>query len=184
MATVCASNSNATTSDCQPCSFNCTNLAAAPYYTAAAPFGEVAHWITASGVIDASGSIGSPNTGEINTGFPSGEAFAEWLPNQPRSPAVTVPDPKGSITIESETKPAATAAIDPPATAWISCQAQVGMSPFLPSRNVPLGPEGRYHADGRNGVGSAFVGLWVASAEPADQRAPTARRPVEPSMLG
>jgi hypothetical protein len=72
----------------------------------------------------------------------------------------------------------------PAAEEGSSCQAQVGMSPFLPSRNVPLGPEGRYHADGRNGVGSAFVGLWVASAEPADQRAPTARRPVEPSMLG
>jgi hypothetical protein len=135
MATVCTGNSNAVADSCQPCSFNCTNLAAAPYYTASAPFGEVASWVTASGVIDASGSIGSPNTGTINTAFPSGAAFADWLPNQPQSPAVTVPDPKGSITIESEMKPAATATINPPATPWISIPGYADYFTF----NTPVG---------------------------------------------
>jgi len=120
MATVCAGNSDATASDCQLCSFNCTNLAVAPYYTASAPFGEVANWIVTSGEIDASGSIGSPNMGAINTTFPSGAAFAQWLTYQPPSPAVSTTDPQGSITIESEMKPTATATIDPPATTWIS----------------------------------------------------------------
>ena len=135
MATVCTGNSNATTSDCQLCSFNCTNLATAPYYTASAPFGEVANWILSSGEIDASGSIGSPNTGAINTAFPSGAAFAQWLSLQPPSPAVATADPQGSITIESEMKPAATATINPPATPWISIPGYADYFTF----NTPVG---------------------------------------------
>ena len=135
MATVCTGNSNAVADSCQPCSFSCTNLAAAPYYTSSAPFGEVASWVTASGVIDASGSIGSPNTGTINTGFPSGAAFAQWLTLQPPSPAVATADPQGSITIESEMKPAATATINPPATPWISIPGYADYFTF----NTPIG---------------------------------------------
>jgi hypothetical protein len=105
---VCDGNTTAI-SECQPCSFQCTNLATAPYYAASAPFGEVASWV----VPNAQATQGTGITSKIDQSFPSGDAFAKWLIANKGSAQ------EGTITIESTMKPAAIATIQPPSQRWI-----------------------------------------------------------------
>jgi hypothetical protein len=104
---VCAGNTREI-SECQPCSFHCTNLATAPYFTATAPFGEVATWLPS-----ASEPQETVITSKIDQSFPSGDAFAKWLMANKGSTQ------EGTITIESEMKPAAISTIQPPSQRWI-----------------------------------------------------------------